>query len=210
MNITEKINISDFDSKLSEILEYFEEIHSVTGRYNKGCGSYLFDGQSYTYREAQKEKQILLYELAKTTKSVFEIGVYMGHSLAIMLAGNNELEATVVDTDGSLPAQAVELLQKKYPKSKLSFINSDSNDALNNFTDQNFDLFHIDGSHNVSKVQSELDSCIKFSSGNNIRVIFDDIEISGDSFASLFGDKKIIDKHICTCVSAAGFYEVEL
>ena len=208
--IKDKILATDFDIKLPEILEYLNEIYSVTGRFNRGCGSYLFDGQTYAYTDKYKQKQVLIYELAKTSRSVFEIGVYMGHSLAIMLAANNELKATVVDTDGSLPAQAVELLRIKYPKSQINFINSDSNSALDNFTIEKFDLFHIDGDHNTSKVQRELDACKKFNNGDIMRVIFDDIEISGDSFASLFGDLTVIDKHLCTGFSPAGFYQVQL
>ena len=210
MTINDKILNTDFDSKLPEILHFFDEIHEVTGRFNRGCGSYLFDGQTYAYTDRYKQKQVLIYELAKTTKNVLEIGVYMGHSLAIMLAANNELKATVVDTDGSLPAQAVELLKIKYPKSQITFINSDSNAAMDNFTDEKFDLFHIDGDHNTSKVQQELDACKKFNDGDIIRVLFDDIEISGDSFASLFGDLTVLDKHLCSGFSPAGFYKVQL
>lgn len=210
MSISNNVLNSDFDLKLPEILEYFNEIYAATGRFNGGCGSYLFDGQTYAYTDRYKQKQVLIYELAKTTKNVLEIGVYMGHSLAIMLAANNELKATVVDTDGSLPAQAVELLKIKYPKSQITFINSDSNAAMDNFTDEKFDLFHIDGDHNTSKVQQELDACKKFNDGDIIRVLFDDIEISGDSFASLFGDLTVLDKHLCSGFSPAGFYKVQL
>jgi hypothetical protein len=210
MTINDNVLNSDFDSKLPEILEYFNEIYTITGRFNPGCGSYLFDGQTYTYTDRWKQKQILIYELAETSKNVFEIGVYMGHSLAIMLAANNELKATVVDTDGSLPAQAVELLKSKYPKSQITFINSDSNVAMDNFTNEKFDLFHIDGDHNTAKVQQELDACKKFNDGDIMRILFDDIEISSDSFASLFGDLTVLDKYLCTGFSPAGFYKVKL
>jgi hypothetical protein len=210
MHIADKIFNSDFDSRLSEILQYFDEIYSATGRFNQGCGSYLFDGRTYVYNERSKEKQVLIYELAKQTSHVLEIGVYMGHSLAIMLAANNKLKATVIDTDNSLPAKAVELLTAKYPDSQIEFINSDSNAAMSELIDSKFDLFHIDGDHNNQKVQKELDDCFKLSLSNNFRVIFDDIEISSDSFESFLNDRKILDKHICTCYNPAGFYEVEL
>lgn len=206
--IKELINNTDFDNKLPEILEYFNDIHNQIGKFNPRCGSYLFDGINYAYRDDFKHKQILLYEAAKKANHVLEIGVYMGHSLSIMLAANNKLKATVIDTDTFFLENSVELLRKKYPESEIISYGMDSVDVLiNKFTTEKFDLFHIDGKHSIDHVSLEFEKIQPYIDGNTLKVVFDDIEISGDSFESLFNNFNIVDKYINDYPSPNGYYE---
>ena len=54
-------NLQSFSQKdLNIIKHHFEKIYQVCGQeFDKGCGSYLFDGINYQYLEDTFNKQIL-------------------------------------------------------------------------------------------------------------------------------------------------------
>ena len=49
------------------------------------------------------EKQKLLFDLSKKSKTILEIGVYMGHSLLIILLANPKAKITCIDIDDTFP-----------------------------------------------------------------------------------------------------------
>ena len=58
-------------------------------------------------------KQLLLYNLAKKHKTVLEVGVYMGHSILIMLASNPKLSIYGIDIDRKFALPSINYLKKK-------------------------------------------------------------------------------------------------
>ena len=99
---------------------HFQNILKVCdNRFEKGCGSYLFDGQNYRYFEEYKDKQILLFEKVQNKTNVLEIGTYMGHSLLIMLLSNPNLKITCIDINDEFSFPATEYLKKIFQVQKL-------------------------------------------------------------------------------------------
>jgi hypothetical protein len=156
----------------------YEAIYASCGnQFRKGCGSYLFDGQTYTYCSLMRAKQQLLWNQARPSKtnSLLEIGVYMGHSLLIALLANPTLKITCIDNSDEFAKPAVSVLQEAFPDSTLNFIHSDSISALKSLEAQPFDLVHIDGSHLLTTVETELELVReKFTNRRQARIIFDD------------------------------------
>src|SRR3972149_3852462 len=88
----------EFQSQLAANMHHFEGLlQACGGHFNKGCGSYYFDGQTYAYCQAMQDKQQLLWQMAQTATSLLETGVYMGHSLLFCLMANPKLRVTAVD-----------------------------------------------------------------------------------------------------------------
>lgn len=168
---------SDFTKQLSLHFHIFGEIYEACGRkFSKGCGSYLFDGQTYDYCNAMYKKQELLYNSVQKTKSVLEIGVYMGHSILIMLLANPTLRITCIDIDDTYAKPSITVLAKRFPNATITFIHSDSLSALPLLRDT-FDFFHIDGHHDNQYITNEFEMIKKISSNPTLRVIFDDQEV---------------------------------
>ena len=72
----------------------------------------MIDGQKYKYDKRMIAKQSLLYNLAKQNSKILEIGVYMGHSILIMLTSNPKLKITGLDIDKRFAPKAVNYLKK--------------------------------------------------------------------------------------------------
>ena len=160
--------------KLIQAESIFYEIYENCGKtFDSGCGSYLFDGSTYEYFIDLYPKQKLLYELAKESSSVLELGTYMGHSALIMLLANPKLKLTTIDIMAHLSYPATETLKKHFPEADIQFIHGNSLDVLTTINDS-FDLFHIDGDHDADHVIRDFDLCKQLSSTNQYKVIFDD------------------------------------
>ena len=95
-------------------------------KFYYSCGSYLTSGKSYKYDQATLNKQLLLFDIAKKHNKVLEIGVYMAHSILIMLSSNPKLNIYGIDIDKKYALPSMNYLQKKFPKSKLKFLEGDS------------------------------------------------------------------------------------
>ena len=159
--------------KLIEHFDIFKLIHKNCGnKFRNGCGSYLFDGITYEYCASMYKKQKLLYEEAKKASDVLEIGVYMGHSLLIMLLVNPTLKITCIDISDEYSGPAIQTLET-YFKNSINFIKGDSTYILPTLT-KKFDLFHIDGQHDYSTINSDFSKCIGLRSSGIFTVVFDD------------------------------------
>ena len=193
-----KTNLSDFNNneyakKIASMDQIFNEIYRECNySFDKGCGSYLFDGQNYEYNFAMFPKQELLYNLAKDSTSVLEIGSYMGHSILIMLAANPKLHITSIDISNKYIVSGISVLKKYFPEAKIDFYHNDSLGILPHLTNT-FDLFHIDGYHTEDYIKQEFDYCKKLVSKekNVMRVVFDDVSCC----ESLV--KHVANKHLC-------------
>jgi hypothetical protein len=175
-NINNRYN-TEFTNNLLKNKQIFYEIYDeCSNSFAKGCGSYLFNGQTYNYCDLMYSKQELLYNSVKNIDSVLEIGTYMGHSLLIMLLSNPNLKITCIDIDDTYTGPAVRVLNK-YFNNCITFIHSDSLTALQKINEK-FDFFHIDGHHDNDYISNEftLIKQLNNSSENILKVIFDDEE----------------------------------
>ncbi len=158
-----------------KIKPYFKEMLDVCGgKWINGWGSYLFEGQKYEYADNMKLKQELLFDKCRNKKNILEIGVYMGHSLLLMLLANPSCHITAVDIDDTLSKPVIDYLNEHF-NNRVTFIKSDSLEYLKNCNDK-FDFFHIDGNHNDNFVKQEIEYIMDrdLSSEDNIEIIFDD------------------------------------
>jgi len=155
-------------------MHHFKQLYFANKRkFQKGCGSYLFNGYKYIYDKSMYEKQKLLFKLCKQNKKVLEIGNYMGHSILIMLLANPKIHITAVDINDKYAKPSLDYLQKQFPNSKINFIHGDSLKILKNLKGK-FDLFHVDGTHAHNIISKEflllLNLCKK-----KINILFDDV-----------------------------------
>lgn len=199
---------NEFTNKLFENKHIFYEILNECKTFNRGIGSYLFDGQTYDYCDKMYEKQLLLFNQVKTAKKILEIGVYMGHSIFIMLLSNPELEITCIDIEDTLTRPAVNLLNK-YFNNRIKFIHSDSLSALQNLNDK-YDFFHIDGHHENNYITLEFFYLMKRNNGNIIRIIFDDQDSLQQLISTIDKDYKVCKKIIPNSAWTNIYYEIDL
>lgn len=143
--------------------------------FEKGCGSYLFNGKRYVYDQTMYEKQKLLFELSKINNKILEIGNYMGHSILIMLLANPKIHITAIDINDRYARPSLKYLQDQFPSSKINFIKGDSLKILGDL-EEKFDLFHIDGTHTHEVISKEFLLLLNLRKKNKVKILFDDIE----------------------------------
>ena len=166
---------NDFDKILPELKFHFKNIYSINNyKFREACGSYLFNGFSYEYEPLFYEKQKLLYDVSKTRSNVLEIGVYMGHSILIMLLANPKLNITCVDIDGTYAIPSINYLKKQFPEATIKLIIDDSINTIGNIN-KDFDFFHIDGDHKISVILKEIFFILNKRHYSNLRLLFDDV-----------------------------------
>lgn len=159
-------------------------------KFYYSCGSYLTSGKSYKYDQATLKKQLLLFDIAKKQNTVLEIGVYMAHSILIMLSSNPKLNIYGIDIDKKYALPSMNYLQKKFPKSKLKFLEGDSIKILKKLK-KKFDLFHIDGDHRTLKIYKEIIECFKLTKTKNMKILFDDADMMKSVERSLINSFQI-------------------
>jgi cephalosporin hydroxylase len=201
---------SEFTQKLISRSYVLEEIYKACGcKWALGCGSYLFDGLEYKYYSKMYPKQKLLYDLAKKSTNVLEIGTYMGHSLFIMLLANQNLHITCIDIDNTYAGPSIDYLRKEFPYSNIKFINKDSLEALQEINEK-FDLFHIDGHHEHSRIKREFELCKKLNNSDTMDVIFDDFEWFKDLESTFLSDNEVITNVTPKCDWSNSYFKFKL
>jgi len=191
-----RIHPGSFPAK--KILENFDiycGLHdAIGGKWIYGCGSYMIDGLTYDYNPRCLKKQEELYRYAMTAKNVLEVGVYVGHSLLIMLLANPNLNITAIDYDDTYTRPAIDYLNKIF-NNRIKFIHSDAIEALNKLPDSYFDFIHIDADHNDEAVTKQFNACLALAKPNEI-FIFDDYDAIRNTVDGLIN--KGLLKHIVT------------
>jgi hypothetical protein len=208
--INEKYN-TEFTNRLLKHKHIFYEILEACGNtFWVGCGSYLFDGQTYKYCELMYEKQEVLYKNVKSATNVLEIGTYMGHSLLIMLLANPQLKITCVDISNEKTLPAITVLNK-YFNNAITFIHSDSLSALTKMTTK-FDFFHIDGHHENNYITNEFLLIRKLNSrsDNVLRVVFDDAYCLKQLQTDIQLQYYILNKTCPKCSWENVYFEIQL
>jgi hypothetical protein len=211
--INNKYN-TEFTNKLLQNEHIFHEIYKAcNNRFDKGCGSYLFDGQTYKYCDKMYEKQELLYNSVKNIKTILEIGVYMGHSLFIMLLSNPNLKITCIDISNVYAEPVVKVLNK-YFNNAITFIYSDSIKTLTTFKEMNykFDFFHVDGHHENEYITKEfhLIKNLNNNEDNVLKIIFDDQVCLSTLINYIDINYNIKKKFIPHCEWNNIYYEIQL
>ena len=160
---------------LLEHFSYFEGLYTaVGGRWHNGWGSYLFNGQKYEYQPETLRKQEELYRYAMTATHALEIGVYLGHSLLIMLIANPNLKITCIDNDDQFARPAVEYLNRCF-NNRITFIHDDAIKGIATLPDNTFDFVHIDADHYDEAVNNQFNASIRVAK-LGATVVFDDYE----------------------------------
>ena len=141
-------------------------------------------------------------------KKVLEIGTYMGHSLLIMLLANPKLEITCIDIDPTYTKPSVNVLEK-YFNINIKFLEGNSLDVLKLLND-NFDFFHIDGTHQIEFVKKEFDFCTKLATSNTINVVFDDYNTVSEMGKLLNEKYQIVEYDIPNCEWNNAYYKIKI
>lgn len=162
--------------KLVDNFHIFWEIYEACGKkWELGCGSYLMDGKTYDYCPLMYEKQKLLYDKAKKATRALEVGVYIGHSLFLMLLANPEMPIFLIDIDDTLSWPAINVLSTNFPKAVLTFVKGDSHVVLPQINVP-FDLFHIDGKHTEGHTEKDWFHCVPRFMPKDIVIVYDDYD----------------------------------
>ena len=214
-DINDKYN-TEFTNRLFENKHIFYEIYEACGnKFSSPCGSYLFDGQTYKYCDLMYKKQELLYESVKNVSTVLEIGVYMGHSILIMLLSNPDLKITCIDIDDTFALPAVTVLNR-YFDNAITFIHSDSLEALTTLSNNKsvFDFFHVDGFHENDYIRNEFLMLINIKKNNpadNIfRVLFDDADCLQELQINIWLSLNVIKIIRPSCPWRNVYFEIQL
>jgi len=191
---------NEFSQKLLSFENYFTDIYKVCkNSFERGCGSYLFDGQNYKYQIETYQKQKLLYEKSKNKENILEIGTYMGHSLLIILMANPAAKITSIDIDDKYSLPVIKYLQKEFPNSKINFLKGNSLNVLKNLKEK-YDLIHIDGAHKNKIVTKEFYYCMNLTRQTIAEFIFDDKDNIQPLTNNIVNGFKIIDYIYPKCI----------
>jgi O-methyltransferase len=156
------------------LLANFHHFVGLNGSFHQGCGSYMFDGQRYLYQIETLKKQEELYAVGKEATHLLEVGVYVGHSLLILLLSNPNLRITCVDIEHDIPQRAVTYLNQHFGN-RITFLHGRAEDILPTLPKHTFDAVHIDADHNPDAVTRQFNLCVPLAT-RNAYFVFDDYE----------------------------------
>jgi len=128
------------------ILAAFEHFIALGPSFHPGWGSYLFDGQTYRYHLETLKKQEALVRAGAVSTHVLEVGVYLGHSLLLLLLSNPTLRITCIDNDARFAPRAVAYLNAHFGN-RVTFHLGSAADVLPTLPLATYDCIHIDADH---------------------------------------------------------------
>ena len=183
-----------------EAIEDLEELNDVVYNSNvpvEGNVYYLHETNDKVITPLFEHKRHKLFELAKRSKSVLEIGVNGGHSALTMFTANPDLSYHGFDIGHhSYTQPAIDWLNKKYKK--VSYHVGDSKLTVPKFNKSiKFDLVHVDGGHSVEQALADIKNCRRLAHKRTL-LLFDDCNtrgVMGPALLQLW-DKLIKDKYI--------------
>ena len=129
-----------FISNFIDYFSTFQELLSVK-LFTEGCGSYLFDGEHYSYCEGMYKKQKLLYDVCKkSSKMLIVDGSYMGHVPFIALLANPFLHITCIEScENNL--KYIEKLREVFQSSTIVYQKNNQRNEL--IIKESFDLYYF-------------------------------------------------------------------
>lgn len=122
------------------------------------------------------EKRCNLFELAKDSSNVMEIGFNAGHSALLMLLANPGMKMTLVDLDFHLYTKPCFSFLKEYFDIEIFY--GDSRVVVPTLYDS-YDMIHVDGSHELQYASVDYENVKKLSTRSTI-VVFDDTTPGND------------------------------
>ena len=160
---------------LLENFHHFEAIYNVLeGKWIDGWGSYLFTGEHYVYEREMLKKQEALFQVGKDANNVLEVGVYLGHSLLILLVSNPTLKITCIDIDVTYSPKVVDYLNKQFGN-RITFILGDAVTAMKLLASSQYDMIHIDADHTIPAVTDQFLEARRLAQPG-ATIVFDDYE----------------------------------
>jgi O-methyltransferase len=168
--------LTPYTRALHDSFHHFVGLYEAVGkRFHRGCGSYLFDGQQYAYQAATLKKQEALFAVGQSSSRVLEVGVYLGHSLLILLLSNPTLQITCIDNDASFSPAAVAYLNEHFGN-RITFHLGTAEAVLARETSLGtFDCVHIDADHTEDAVARQFTLTRPFAAPG-ATYVFDDYE----------------------------------
>jgi hypothetical protein len=179
------------------MLANFHHFVALGPLFHWGCGSYLFDGRTYAYEPRMFKKQEALFKVGQTATNVLEIGVYLGHSLLILLLSNPTLRITCIDNDPTFTPAAVAYLNAQFGD-RVTLLMGDSREILTTQELGSFDCIHIDADHRPEAVQREFDLSRPFARPG-ARIVFDDYEAIRPVVDKLVGEGTLVSLETPWC-----------
>ncbi len=169
--------LTKLKTKFHIFIELYMACKPIFDKKVKG-GSYLICGHmwpSYEYVDFNFQKQQLLFNKAKEMKNILEIGVFMCHSIFIMLLANPTLKITAVDIDPTYCKLCMPVIRKHFPLAEINLIYCDSLTFLNIVRtvrqDVIWDMIHVDGQHVLTYVKTEYELLKTLTKS----IVFDDV-----------------------------------
>ena len=160
---------------LLDNFHHYEAIHTVlNGKWIDGWGSYMFNGQEYKYQRETLKKQEALFRVGQVSRHILEVGVYVGHSLLILLASNPNLKITCIDIDSRYSPKVVDYLNSQF-NNRVTFILGDAIEIMKTLPENTYDAVHIDADHNIPAVTAQFNEARRLAK-NGAFFVFDDYE----------------------------------
>jgi hypothetical protein len=154
---------------------HFEAIHKVLeGQWIHGWGSYLFNGKTYRYQRETLKKQEALFRVGKASSHILEVGVYIGHSLLILLISNPNLKITCIDIDDRYSPKVVDYLNEHFGN-RITFHLGDAVGIMKKMDNNSFDAVHIDADHTLPAVTAQFLAALPLAK-LGAYIVFDDYE----------------------------------
>lgn len=149
-----------YKEALNENFRHFLALNEIMEKHGwpKGGGSYLIDGQSLAYNMSSFAKQELLYNTVNSlpeNSKILEVGVYAAHSAFIMLVSNPSVRIIGIDTCYPFTEECMGYLNDNFGY-RMALVKGSSKDILPDFTGE-YDLYHVDGSHAVEMIKSDIE-----------------------------------------------------
>ena len=183
---------------LHDHFHHFIQLYDAVGRdHIHGWGSYLFDGLKYSYQLQTLKKQEALFNVGQKVSHLLEVGVYLGHSLLILLVSNPTLRITCIDNDARYSPKAVEYLNQHFGN-RITFHLGDATEVLKTLPFNEYDAIHIDADHTHEAVQSHFVHSFPLAKKNAF-IVFDDYEATQSLIDKFIADEvlTIVDLPRC-------------
>lgn len=157
------------------ILQGLNDIVRKSGEHLEGNIFYEHKSTNFTLNKDFEKKRWNIFDCARKSQTIMEIGFNAGHSAFLFLIANKTSKIQLFDLgEHSYSKDCFNFLNLMFP-GRLSIIWGNSLETIENFNDKPyFDLIHIDGGHQRFIAEADIRNSRRFASCDTL-VIFDDI-----------------------------------
>lgn len=116
-----------------------------------------------------------LVSLGEQCKSIIEVGFNAGHSCALMVSKNKDIELLVFDLGKhAYTKRCIDWFSDHY---NITYIEGNSNKTLPLYNENKiYDLIHIDGGHGIKTCENDIRNCKKFANDKSLLLV-DDVNL---------------------------------